>query len=127
MNGNSPVQSLYTTPVCLSMNAPTQKILAINKLSTLVMRAGPLLLATLLLSSSKMKPGMDGWPIGKDVLDGVDRHAVGLCQTVVLHRRFRGHFMWPLDVAGLGMRYFCLVFTVKCGTSSRKSCKTARI
>jgi hypothetical protein len=33
--------------------------------------------------------------------------------------------MWPLDVVGLGMRYFHTVFAVKCGAFLRKSCMMA--
>jgi hypothetical protein len=127
MNGNSPVQSLYTTPVCLSADAPKQKILMIDSSSTSVMRAGPLLLVTLLLSLSKMRPGMGGCSMGKDALGSVNRHAVGLCQTVVLCRPLHGCFMWHLDVAGLGMRYFCTVYAVKCGAPLRKSHLMAQI
>ncbi len=64
---------------------------------------------------------MGGWPMGKNALSSVDRCAVNFGLTVVLRRPFCGRFMWPLDVVGLGMRYFCTVFVVKCGAPLRKS------
>jgi hypothetical protein len=90
----------------LSANAPKQKILAIDSLSMTVIRVGPLLLVTLLSSLLMMRPGMGGWLMGKGALGSVERHAVGFVLTVVLRRPFRGYFMWPLDVAGFGIRYF---------------------
>jgi hypothetical protein len=41
---------------------------------------------------------------------------------VVLCRPFHGHFIWPLDVAGLGMRYLQTIFAFKCGAPLRKPC-----
>jgi hypothetical protein len=108
------------TPVCLSANAAKEKLLDVDSSSTSVMSVGMLLLVTLSLSSSKMMPSMGGWPMGKDVLGGVHRYAVGFGQTVVLCRLFHGCFMWPVDMEGLGMRYFHSVFAVKCGAPLRK-------
>ena len=45
---------------------------------------------------------------------------VGLILGVVLHRPLRGCFICPFDVAGLGIRYFCTVFAVRCGAPFRK-------
>jgi hypothetical protein len=59
--------------------------------------------------------------MGKGALCSVERCAVGFCLTAVLCRPFRGRFMWPLDVARLGMMYFHTVFAVKCGAPLRKS------
>jgi hypothetical protein len=93
---------LYLTPgVFVRKHSEAKIIMANNSLSTSVMRVGLLLLATLSLFLSKMRPGMGRWPIGKDALGGVDRYAVGFGRTVVLCRPFHGHFMWPLDVVGL--------------------------
>jgi hypothetical protein len=127
MNGNSLVQSLYMMPTFLSANAPKQKVLAIDSSSTSVIRVGLLLLATLLSSLSILKPGMGGWLLGKGALGGVERCAVGFALIVVLCRPFHGHFMWPLDVVGHGMRYFLTVFAVKCGAPLRKSYFIAQI
>ncbi len=98
-----------------------QKILAIDSLSTSVIKVGPLLLVTLLLLLLMMRHGMGGWLMGKGAIGGVERCAVGFGLTVVLCRPFRGRFMWPLDVVELGMRYSCTVFVIKCGAPLRKS------
>ena len=45
---------------------------------------------------------------------------VGLIFGVVLRRPFWGCFICPFDVAGLGIRYFCIVFAVRCGAPFRK-------
>jgi hypothetical protein len=33
---------------------------------------------------------------------------------VVLCRPLRGHFMWPFDVVGLGIRYFWMDLALRC-------------
>ena len=45
---------------------------------------------------------------------------VGLILGVVLRRPIRGCFICPFDLAGLGIRYFCTVFAVRCGAPFRK-------
>ena len=45
---------------------------------------------------------------------------VGLIFGVVLRRLLRGCFICPFKVAGLGIRYFCDVFAVRCGAPFRK-------
>jgi len=44
---------------------------------------------------------------------------------VVLHSPLRGRFMWPLDVAGLGMRYFVTDLMSRCGAPRRKPASIA--
>ena len=39
---------------------------------------------------------------------------------VVIRRPLRGCFICPFDVVGLGIRYFCTVFAVRCGAPFRK-------
>ena len=45
---------------------------------------------------------------------------VGLIFGVVLRRPLWGHFICPFKVAGLGIRYFCTIFAVRCGVLFRK-------
>ena len=46
----------------------------------------------------------------------------GVCLIlgVVLRRPLWGCFICPFDVAGIGIRYFCTVFAVRCGAPFRK-------
>ncbi len=43
---------------------------------------------------------------------------VGL--VVVLRRPLRGHFMWPFNVVGLGIRCFWTDLELRCGAPQRK-------
>ena len=45
---------------------------------------------------------------------------VGLIVGVVLRRPLRSHFICPLKVVGLGIRYFCTVFAIRCGVLFKK-------
>ena len=45
---------------------------------------------------------------------------VGLILGVVLRRPLRGRFICPFKVAGLGIRYFCTIFAVRCNAPFRK-------
>ena len=56
---------------------------------------------------------------GNGAGDGVVA-GVGLILSVVLLRPLRGRFICPFNVAGLGIRYFCTVFAVRCGAPFRK-------
>ncbi len=85
-----------------------------------MIRVGPLLLETLLLLSLMMRLGMGRWPMGKSAIGSVVSFAVIFALTVVLYRPFCGFFMWPLNVVGLGMKYFCTVFAFKCGVPLRE-------
>ena len=44
----------------------------------------------------------------------------GLILGVVLCRPLQGCFICPFNVAGLGIRYLCTVFAVRCGAPFRK-------
>ena len=46
---------------------------------------------------------------------------------VVLCRPLRGRFMWPFDVAGLGIRYFWTDLALRCGAPQRKPALMALI
>jgi hypothetical protein len=46
---------------------------------------------------------------------------------VVLRRLLRGHFTWPFDVAGLGIRYFWMDLALRCGVLRRKPALMALI
>jgi hypothetical protein len=70
MNGNSPMQSLNTTPVFLLAYAPKQNVLVFNLLSTSLMRLGHRLLLTLSTLLSRMRPGTVCWWMGKGASRG---------------------------------------------------------
>ena len=65
--------------------------------------------------ASAWMPGIDG---GRGSADGGSGRLVGF--GVVLRSPLRGRFMWPLDVAGLGMRYFVMDLMSRCGAPRRK-------
>ena len=65
--------------------------------------------------ASVWMPGIDG---GCGSADGGLGRPVGF--GVVLRSPLRGRFMWPLDVAGLGMRYFVTDLMSRCGAPRRK-------
>jgi hypothetical protein len=46
---------------------------------------------------------------------------------VVLCRPLRGRFMWPFDVAGLGIQYFWTDLALRCGAPQRKPALMALI
>ncbi len=46
---------------------------------------------------------------------------------VVLRRPLHGRFMWPFDVAGLGIRYFWTDLALRCGVPRRKPALMALI
>ncbi len=46
---------------------------------------------------------------------------------VMIRRPLRGHFMWPFDVRGFGIRYFCTDLALRCGAPWRKPALMALI
>ena len=56
---------------------------------------------------------------GKSAGDGAVA-GVGLILGVALLRPLRGCFIRPFDMAGIGIRYFCTGFAVRCGEPFRK-------
>ncbi len=46
---------------------------------------------------------------------------------VMLCRPLRGHFMWPFDVTGLGIRCFWTDLALRCGAPRRKPALMALI
>jgi hypothetical protein len=46
---------------------------------------------------------------------------------VLLRRPLRGHFMWPFNVVGLGIRYFWTDLALRCGVPRRKPALMALI
>ena len=65
--------------------------------------------------ASAWMPGIDG---GRGSADGGLGRPVGF--WVVLRSPLRGRFMWPLDVAELGMKYFVTDLMSRCGAPRRK-------
>ncbi len=115
------MQSLNTTPVVLSANAPKQKKFAIDSSSTSVMRLGSWALQSLSSSLSAMRPGMGGWSTIMGGRGGGVASCVIFCGLIVVLRRpFRGLFICPFDVAGLGWRYLRTMFAWRWGAPLRK-------
>ncbi len=103
MNGKAPVRSLYSIPVCLLVNDAKQNIFASDEtLSVLIMFT--------LLGCGGTGETLE-WLIeilsklqGSSGTGGITLACMSFC--LVLPMPICGHFMWPLAVAGLGLRYF---------------------
>ncbi len=117
MNGKAPVRSLYSIPVCLLANAAKQNIFASDEtLSVLIMFA--------LLGHSGMGETLE-WLIeilsksrGLSGTGGITLACILFCLVLIMP--IRGHFMWPLAVAGLGLRYLVTPATLRFGHPFKK-------
>ena len=133
MNGKLPVRSEYTTPENLSANAAEQNIFAVEESSSSTITFGSLTscgtksagagitttgalssMGSTCITSSRGITGIAGAGVA---LGGAGRR--------VLLIPWRGLFMWPFAVAGLGLRYFKISFSVMLGQPRRNPRRTA--
>ncbi len=97
-----PVRSLYSIPVRLSANAAKQNIfasdetLSVSIMFTLLGRGGTGETPEWSIEILSKLQGSSG-------TGGITLACISFC--LVLHMPICGCFMWPLDVAGLGLRY----------------------
>jgi hypothetical protein len=96
------VRSLYSIPVRLSANAAKQNIFASDEISYV-------LIMFVLLGCGRMGETLE-WLIEilsklqeSSSTSGIALACISFC--LVLRMSIRGRFMWPLAVAGLGLRY----------------------
>ena len=125
MNGNNPVRLWYTMPLFLSANAPKQNTLAMDSL----------LLSTMMLGLNWARYAGPGYT-GTSWISGKTRGTIwatgsnGTLSVVgpfgcVLQMLCLGCFMWPLPVAGLGLRYLSINVSIKFGHPLTKPLRTA--
>ncbi len=68
----------------------------------------------------------DGWKLSSVSCGGDDGCGIGDCFCVGFWMPCRGHFMCPFAVAGLGLRYLVISFSLMWGHPLRKPCRVAR-
>ncbi len=117
MNGKAPVRSLYSISVCLSVNAAKQNIFASDETSSV-------LIMFALLGRGGMGETLE-WLIeilselqGSPGTGGITLACTSVC--LVLCMPIRGHFMWPLAVVGLGLRYLVTPAELRFGHPFKK-------
>ncbi len=122
MKGNSLVRSLYNVPVLLSTNAAKQNTFASEDVSSssirLALGGHMTLLMELSCEGTSLSVG------GRLALmgSGAALALIGACATThwVLRIPILGCFMWPLAIAGLGLRYSVTPSAVRFGHPFRK-------
>ncbi len=121
MNGKDPVRSWYTIPLFLSANAPNPNTFAIDSLLSSPIRCGCSEYITELCS--ELSPILPTGCIGT-VVSGI---RTGGCVRlgVVLLILWRGRFICPFAVAGLGFKYFRINFSLIFGHPFRNPFRTA--
>ena len=127
MNGNDPVRSWYTMPLFLSANAPNTNTFAIDPSLSSTISVGCCVLFLDELVSKNITDVCSELSLllstgcGETVLCG----RVVCILGVVLFIPWRGRFIRPFTVAGLGFKYFRINFTLTFGHPSRNPFLTA--
>jgi hypothetical protein len=122
MKGNGPVRSLYNVPVILSMNAAKQNMFASKDVLSSLIRLALGGHTTLLMELSRERTSMSVGGRLALMGSGPALALIGACAMMhrVLCIPILGRFMWPLAIAGLGLRYLVTPTTVRFGHPLRK-------
>ena len=126
--GNDPVRSWYMIPLFLLANAPKQNTFAIDSSSSSPIRFGRFVVFCTGCGCSAIYASGTAiiFSCGGKLMIGtlsIPLSPLGLGHVLLMP--WRGLFMCPFAVAGLGLRYFRINFLVKFGHPFRKPFRTA--
>ncbi len=127
MNGNDPVRSWYTMPLFLSANAPNTNTFAMDPSLSSTIRVGRCGLYSDEDCSENITDVCSelSLPLNTGCIGTTMSGCVAFCRGVVLLIPWRGRFICPFAVAGLGFKYFRINFTLTFGHPSRNPFRTA--
>jgi hypothetical protein len=127
MNGNDPVRSWYTIPLFLSANAPNTNTFAMDPSLSSTIRVGRCGLYSDEDCSENITDVCSelSLPLNTGCSGTTTSGCVAFCRGVVLLIPWRGRFICPFAVAGLGFKYLRINFTLTFGHPSRNPFRTA--
>ena len=127
MNGNDPVRSWYTMPLFLSANAPNTNTFAMDPSLSSTIRVGRCGLYSDEDCSENITDVCSelSLPLNTGCSGTTMSGCVAFCLGVVLLFPWRGRFICPFAVAGLGFKYLRINFTLTFGHPSRNPFRTA--